>query len=259
MLTRLKNRVLRDALIVCHDGLTGLPEAISTVWDKAMVQTCVTHLIRNSMKYVSYGDRKKAAVLKPIYAAATESEAPSALDELRDDYGKNHPGLIASWERAWEEFIPFPAFDREIRRVICTTNAIEPLNYQPRKIARRADASPPTTPSSSSTSASATLTPTTPSPRPRTRRRHPRLEARHEQLHALPRPPPPLTPARSPKISIPEPHQQGHTPLHTKELTTSADAEDGVSAPAPARVPLAPAEPAAGPNTPRSRTSRPRA
>ncbi|PZG66338.1 IS256 family transposase, partial [Streptomyces sp. NTH33] len=83
-LTQLKNRGLRDALIVCCDGLSGLPEAINTVWEKAVVQTCVPHLIRSSMKYVSYTDRKKvAAALKPIYTAATESEALSALDELR--------------------------------------------------------------------------------------------------------------------------------------------------------------------------------
>ncbi|WTR19241.1 IS256 family transposase [Streptomyces sp. NBC_00138] len=137
VLTQLKNRGLRDALIVCCDGLTGLPEAINTVWDKALVQTCVTHLIRASLKYVSYTDRKKvAAALKPIYTAATESEALSALDELRTNYGKNYPGLIASWERAWEEFIPFLAFDRDIRRVIYTTNAIESLNYQLRKITK---------------------------------------------------------------------------------------------------------------------------
>jgi putative transposase len=137
VLTQLKNRGLKDALIVCCDGLTGLPEAISTVWDKAIVQTCVTHLIRSSMKYVTYTDRKKvAAALKPIYGAATESEALAALDDLRDEYGKNYPGLIASWERAWEEFIPFLAFDREIRRVIYTTNAIESLNYQLRKITK---------------------------------------------------------------------------------------------------------------------------
>jgi putative transposase len=137
VLTQLKNRGLKDALIVCCDGLTGLPEAISTVWDKAIVQTRVTHLIRSSMKYVTYTDRKKvAAALKPIYGAATESEALAALDDLRDEYGKNYPGLIASWERAWEEFIPFLAFDREIRRVIYTTNAIESLNYQLRKITK---------------------------------------------------------------------------------------------------------------------------
>ncbi|MEY9988198.1 putative transposase [Streptomyces sp. V4I8] len=137
VLTQLKNRGLRDVLIVCCDGLAGLPDAITTVWEKALVQTCVTHLIRSSMKYVSHGDRKQVtAALKPIYTAATESEALTALDELRSNYGKNYPVLIASWERAWEEFIPFLAFDHEIRRVIYTTNAIESLNYQLRKITK---------------------------------------------------------------------------------------------------------------------------
>jgi putative transposase len=137
VLTQLKNRGLKDALIVCCDGLNGLPEAINTVWEKALVQTCVTHLIRSSMKYVTYTDRKKvAAALKPIYTANSESEALTALDELRSNYGKNYPSLVASWERAWEEFIPFLAFDREIRRVIYTTNAIESLNSQLRKISK---------------------------------------------------------------------------------------------------------------------------
>jgi putative transposase len=134
VLTQLKNRGLKDALIVCCDGLTGLPEAITTVWEKALVQTCVTHLIRSSMKYVNYTDRKKvASMLRPIYTAATESEALTALDELRAEFGKSAPGVISAWERAWEQFIPFLAFDREIRRVIYTTNAIESMNFQLRK------------------------------------------------------------------------------------------------------------------------------
>lgn len=134
VLTQLKNRGLKDALIVCCDGLTGLPEAITTVWEKALVQTCVTHLIRSSMKYVNYSDRKKvASMLKPIYTAATEAEALTALDELRAEFGKSAPGVISAWERAWEQFIPFLAFDREIRRVIYTTNAIESMNFQLRK------------------------------------------------------------------------------------------------------------------------------
>jgi hypothetical protein len=82
------------------------------------------------MKYVNYGDRKKvASMLKPIYTAATESEALTALDELRAEFGKTAPGVIAAWERAWEQFIPFLAFDREIRRVIYTTNAIWVLYF----------------------------------------------------------------------------------------------------------------------------------
>lgn len=137
VLTQLRNRGLRDALIVCCDGLTGLPAAINTVWPSAIVQTCVTHLIRSSMKYVSYGDRKKiAADLKPIYTAINETEALAALDRLRSDHGQRYPGLIAAWERAWAEFIPFLDFDRDLRRVIYTTNAIESINFQLRKLTK---------------------------------------------------------------------------------------------------------------------------
>jgi putative transposase len=137
VLTQLKNRGLRDALIVCCDGLTGLPESINTVWPQATVQTCVTHLIRASMKYVAYGDRKKiAAFLRPIYTAVNETEARSALERLRAEHGKQYPGLIAAWERAWNEFIPFLDFDRDLRRVIYTTNAIESINFQLRKLTK---------------------------------------------------------------------------------------------------------------------------
>lgn len=136
-LTQLRNRGLRDALIVCCDGLTGLPAAINTVWPGAIVQTCVTHLIRSSMKYVTFGDRKKiAADLKPIYTAVSETEALTALDRLRSDHGQRYPGLIAAWERAWAEFIPFLDFDRDLRRVIYTTNAIESINFQLRKLTK---------------------------------------------------------------------------------------------------------------------------
>jgi putative transposase len=137
VLTQLRNRGLRDALIVCCDGLTGLPAAINTVWPGAIVQTCVTHLIRSSMKYVTFGDRKKiAADLKPIYTAVSETEALAALDRLRSDHGQRYPGLIAAWERAWAEFIPFLDFDRDLRRVIYTTNAIESINFQLRKLTK---------------------------------------------------------------------------------------------------------------------------
>jgi putative transposase len=137
VLTQLKNRGLRDALIVCCDGLTGLPAAINTVWPAAIVQTCVIHLIRSSMKYVTYQDRKKAAAdLKPIYTAVNEAEALAALDRLRGEWGQRYPGLIAAWERAWAEFIPFLDFDSDLRRVIYTTNAIESINFQLRKLTK---------------------------------------------------------------------------------------------------------------------------
>jgi putative transposase len=137
VLTELRHRGLHDALIVCCDGLTGLPEAIEQVWPQAIVQTCVVHLIRNSMRFVAYGDRKTvAAALRPIYTAVNEATATAALDTLRRDHGKRYPGVIAAWERAWPAFVPFLAFPAEIRKIIYTTNAIESLNYQLRKITK---------------------------------------------------------------------------------------------------------------------------
>jgi putative transposase len=137
VLAELRNRGLKDALIVCCDGLAGLPEAIEQVWPAATVQTCVTHLIRASMKFVSYQDRKNVAkALRPIYTAVNEAAAKAALENLRREYGKKYPGVIISWERAWEQFIPFLEFEPEIRKVIYTTNAIESINYQLRKITK---------------------------------------------------------------------------------------------------------------------------
>ena len=137
VLTSLRNRGLTDALVVCCDGLTGLPDAINHVWPDALVQTCVVHLIRSSMKYVSYGDRKKiVAKLKPIYTAPTVAAAEAALEALRTEFGRTAPGVIAAWERAWETFTPFLDFPVEIRRVLYTTNAIESMNFQLRKISK---------------------------------------------------------------------------------------------------------------------------
>ena len=136
VLTELRNRGVRDVLIACCDGLPGLPEAIETVWPNAVTQTCVVHLIRACMRYVAYGDRKAtAALLKPIYTAANEQAALDALAAFAEStIGKRHPGAVAVWERAWERFIPFLAFPPEVRKIIYTTNAIESLNYQLRKI-----------------------------------------------------------------------------------------------------------------------------
>jgi len=134
--TELRNRGVRDVLIACCDGLSGLPEAIETVWPRTTVQTCVVHLIRSSLKYASYTDRKKlAAALKPVYTAPTVEAAEAALFELADSpLGRKHKAAIAVWERAWERFTPFLAFPPEIRKIIYTTNAIESFNYQIRKI-----------------------------------------------------------------------------------------------------------------------------
>lgn len=135
VLAELRNRGIKDVLFVCCDGLNGLPDAIEAAWPKAKVQTCVIHLIRSSMKYVSWKDRKKAAAaLRPIYTAVNEAAAKSALEDLRRDFGKKSPGMVAAWERAWDTFVPFLEFDSAIRKVIYTTNAIESMNFQLRKI-----------------------------------------------------------------------------------------------------------------------------
>jgi putative transposase len=132
----LANRGLKDVLIVCCDGLTGFPEAIEATWPQAMVQTCVVHLIRSSMRFVSYNDRKAvAAMLRPIYTAATEEAALMAWTAFADStLGKKYPAAVRSWETAWDRFTPFLAFGPALRKVIYTTNSIESLNYQLRKI-----------------------------------------------------------------------------------------------------------------------------
>lgn len=132
----LANRGVKDVLIVCCDGLTGFPEAIEATWPAAMVQTCVVHLIRASMRFVAYGDRKAvAAMLRPVYTAPNEDAALAALSEFADSaLGRKYPAAVASWENAWDRFTPFLAFGPALRKVIYTTNSIESLNYQLRKI-----------------------------------------------------------------------------------------------------------------------------
>ena len=132
----LANRGVRDVLIVCCDGLSGFPEAIEATWPQATVQTCVVHLIRASMRFVSYQDRKKvAAALRPIYTAPTIEAAETALlDFAGSELGTRYPASVATWENAWERFIPFLEFAPPVRKIIYTTNAIESLNYQLRKI-----------------------------------------------------------------------------------------------------------------------------
>lgn len=137
VLAELRNRGIRDVLFACCDGLNGLPDAITATWPKATVQTCVIHLIRSSLKYVSWKDRKKAtAAMRPIYTALNEAAAKTALENLRRDFGKKSPGMVAAWERAWDQFVPFLVFDSAIRKVIYTTNAIESINFQLRKITK---------------------------------------------------------------------------------------------------------------------------
>ncbi|AOJ15205.1 transposase [Burkholderia vietnamiensis] len=132
----LKTRGCQDILIAVVDGLKGLAEAISAAYPCTTVQTCIVHLIRNSLEYASYKDRKAlAAALRPIYAAASEEAARQALQDFADGpWGAKYPTIVQSWQRAWEHVIPFFVFPPEIRRVVYTTNAIESLNMQLRKI-----------------------------------------------------------------------------------------------------------------------------
>jgi putative transposase len=135
---QLANRGVRDVLIACCDGLEGLPEAIEATWPATVVQTCVVHLIRAANRYVSYSDRKAfSAALRRVYAAADADAAEIALLELAEaDLGRKYPAAVAVWQRAWERFTPFLAFPPAVRRVIYTTNTIESLNYQLRKITK---------------------------------------------------------------------------------------------------------------------------
>ena len=132
----LANRGVKDVLIVCCDGLTGFPEAVAATWPLATVQTCVVHLIRAAMRFVNYKDRKPvAAALKPIYTAADEDAALAALEEFTaSHWGTRYPTTVRTFQDAWDRFTPFLAFPPMLRRVIYTTNSIESLNYQLRKI-----------------------------------------------------------------------------------------------------------------------------
>jgi putative transposase len=132
----LKTRGCQDILIAVVDGLKGLAEAIGTVYPKTAVQTCIVHLIRNSLEYAGWKDRKLIAqALRPIYAAASEEAAELALQAFAEGpWGIKYPNIVQSWKRAWEHVTPFFVFPPDIRRVVYTTNAIESLNMQLRKI-----------------------------------------------------------------------------------------------------------------------------
>jgi transposase-like protein len=137
VLTEIKDRGVQDVLIAVCDGLKGLPEAINAVWEDARVQTCVIHLLRNSFKYASRKDWDALAKqLRPVYAASTVGAAEERFLEFSDAWGKKYPAIIRLWENAWEEFTPFLEWDIEIRRIICTTNAIESLNARYRRAVR---------------------------------------------------------------------------------------------------------------------------
>jgi putative transposase len=134
VLNDLHQRGVEDVLIACVDGLAGFPDAIEAVFPQAWVQTCIVHQIRNSMRWVSYGDRKRvAAELRPVYAAVNIDTAEQALAAFDDKWGQRYPMIAASWRDRWEYVTPFLALPADLRRIVYTTNSIENLNRQIRK------------------------------------------------------------------------------------------------------------------------------
>jgi putative transposase len=134
VLTEIRNRGVGDVLMVVCDGLTGLPDAISAVWPHTITQTCVVHLLRNSFRYAGrqhYDAIAKA--LRPVYTAPTEAAAMERFLEFCETWGERYPAIVRLWENAWAEFVPFLSFDVEIRKIICTTNAIESVNARIRR------------------------------------------------------------------------------------------------------------------------------
>ncbi|KLL09721.1 IS256 family transposase [Protofrankia coriariae] len=137
VLTDLRNRGVADVFFLVCDGLKGLPEVVENVWPAATVQTCIIHLIRNTFRLTSRADHDAVKRdLKPIYTAPTPEAAAFALDEFEETWGKKYRAVIRLWRNAWEEFIPFLDYDAEIRRVLCSTNAIESLNARYRRAVR---------------------------------------------------------------------------------------------------------------------------
>lgn len=135
--TELHNRGMKDCFIACVDGLTGLPEAIEAVFPQTRVQLCMVHLVRNSLKYVSYKHRKEVATdLKAIYSSGTEAEAEFNLELFAEKWDRQYPTISKSWRAQWTRVIPLFAFSEDVRRVIYTTNAIESVNMTLRKVTR---------------------------------------------------------------------------------------------------------------------------
>ena len=135
VLTELRNRGVQDIFIACVDGLKGFPAAIEAVYPQTQVQLCIVHLVRQSLNYVSWKQRRAVASdLRPVYGAATAEDALRQLDDFASKWDKTHPTISQVWRRNWERVTPFFAFPREIRRVIYTTNAVESLHMSLRKI-----------------------------------------------------------------------------------------------------------------------------
>jgi putative transposase len=134
VLTDIRNRGVRDVFFLVCDGLKGLPEVVGNVWPQAIVQTCIIHLIRNTFHLASKRDWDALKRdVKPIYTAVNAAAARAALDDLAERWGPRYGAIIRLWENAWEQFIPFLDYDVEIRKVICSTNAIESLNARYRR------------------------------------------------------------------------------------------------------------------------------
>jgi putative transposase len=134
VLTDLKNRGLEDIFILCADGLKGLPEAVEASFPKTIFQTCVVHMVRHSLNYVPYNDKKKVATdLKKIYSADTLELAEGYLDDFELTWGEKYAAIVKSWRSNWSKIIPFFDYPKEIRKVIYTTNIIESLNRTLRK------------------------------------------------------------------------------------------------------------------------------
>jgi len=143
VITELKNRGVQDIFIACVDGLKGFPEAIETVFPDTQIQLCIVHMIRNSVKYVSWKDRKAVCGdLKTIYTSATEQQAQAALDAFGKKWDSKYPTISRMWRSHWEHVIPFFDYPPDIRKVIYTTNAIESLNRSLRKVIKTKGAFP---------------------------------------------------------------------------------------------------------------------
>jgi len=134
VLTEIKNRGVADVCMLVCDGLKGLPDAVNATWPLTVVQTCLLHLIRNTFRYASRKDWDVMAKdLRPVYTAVTAEAAAARLEEFLDAWGSRYPAIATLWRSAWAEFIPFLDYDVEIRRIICSTNAIESLNARYRR------------------------------------------------------------------------------------------------------------------------------
>ena len=134
VLTEIKNRGVADVCTLVCDGLKGLPEVVGQVWPEAVVQQCIIHLLCNTFRYASKRDWAQVARdIKPVYTAPSEQAALDAFAEFSEKWDKRYAAIVRLWSDAWAETVPFLAFDTEIRKVVCTTNAIESINARLRR------------------------------------------------------------------------------------------------------------------------------